>query len=83
MSTVEFKEGDEIVVVRRRRYTVKNAESGEEEERTENTDISIVGVPTTCRIGGPGGEIRPDYEANPDNPGRDRRFLLIKLPMRY
>lgn len=83
MSTIEFREGDEIVVVRRRHITIKNAETGEDETHTENTDISIVRCPSTCKIGGPGGNIGPTYEANDLDPNKDRRFLTIKLPMRY
>lgn len=83
MPVVDFQEGDEIVVSRRRYFTVKNPETNEDEEKTELLEISAVRCPQKIKVGGPGGEVVPEYKANDENPQLDRRFLTIRLPMRY
>lgn len=81
--TIQFEQGDEVVVSRRRRFTIKNSETNEEEEKVEVTEVSAVRCPDKFRLGGPGGSCLPEYSADPQSEQRDKRFLVIRLPMRY
>jgi hypothetical protein len=81
--SVIFEQGDEIVVSRRHRFIYKDNETNEEIEKVEMMEVSAVRVPDRFICGGKGGSCQPEYTADPENEARDRRFLVIRLPMRY
>lgn len=79
---IDFEQGDEVVVSRYRTIKFKD-EEGQEQERVEQTIVSRVRAPDKFKLGGTGGTCLPEYSADPNSELRDRRFLVIRLPMRY
>ena len=75
----QFSQGDEIVLVRRRREVYKD-ENGQEQEVVKNVEISSVRVPVDCHVGG--GTCEPEYRADDEDERRDKRYLVVRFEMR-
>lgn len=81
MAQLDLVEGDEIVLVRRRRLTVVDPETKAKEDKIEETELSVVRVPQKLTITG-GGSLQPEYLADDENATRDRQYLVARWPCR-
>ena len=75
----QFIQGDEVVLVRRRRETFKD-ENNVETTIAKDTEISAVRVPQDCWVGG--GTCEPEYVASDDGERKDQKFLTVRFEMR-
>lgn len=70
MATIDFQDGDELVLVRRRSVTVIDPETKAETTKTTETEVSVVACKENCKI--TGGSITTEHDD-------DKRFLVIRL----
>lgn len=80
MPSISLDIGDEIVVLRRRRVMRKDND-GQDIVEVENTELSAVRIPQPITLFS-GGSLAPEYAADPENPNRDRQFLVARWPCR-
>lgn len=73
---VDFLQGDELVLLRRRRRLVD--EGGEKKEVSEDMEISRVSCPENFKAGK--GSCEPEFIAG-DKEHQDKRYLTIRLEM--